>query len=106
MPQFKLHHVGCAVPSIEVGLRPYVQAMEFSRVSKIVEIRAQKVRVCFVETAPGVFVELVHGLADDSPVASFLNRRQYYYHLCYSTRDVRLTIAHLRGEWFSTTVSV
>jgi catechol 2,3-dioxygenase-like lactoylglutathione lyase family enzyme len=100
MSPLKLHHVGCAVPSIEVGLRPYTQALGFSRVSKIVEVTSQKVRVCFIETAPDVFVELVQGLAEDSPVSSFLKRRQYYYHVCYSTPNVRETIEHLEVNGF------
>ena len=100
MPSLKLHHVGCAVPSIEEGLRPYTQAMGFSRVSKIVEIASQKVRVCFIETAPGVFVELVQGLGEDSPVSNFLKRRQYYYHVCYSTSHVGETTQHLEASGF------
>jgi methylmalonyl-CoA epimerase len=100
MSQLRLHHVGCAVPSIEAGLRPYTQAMGFTRVSTIVDIASQKVRVCFVETAPGVFIELVQGLADDSPVSSFLKRRQYFYHVCYSSPDVRATVEHLETNGF------
>lgn len=95
-----LHHIGCAVRSIDEGLRLYTQAMGFSRVSPIVEVATQHVRVCFIETAPGVFVELVQGLSEASPVSGFLKRRQYYYHLCYSTPNVRESVAHLEGKSF------
>lgn len=100
MPSLILHHVGCAVPSIEAGLRPYTQAMGFSRISKIVDIASQNVRVCFIETAPRVFVELVQGLGEDSPVGSFLKRRQYYYHVCYSTPNVGETVRQLEANGF------
>lgn len=100
MPQFALHHVGCAVSSIEDGLRPYSVGLGFSRISRVVEIASQKVRVCFVETAPAVFVELVQGLTDDSPVSSFLKRRQYYYHLCYSTPQVEESVRQLETKGF------
>ena len=97
----KLHHVGCAVPSIEEGLKPYTQALGFSRVSPIIEVTGQQVRVCFIETAPGVFIELVQGLGENSPVSSFLKRRQYFYHVCYSTPNVRATVEHLAANGFN-----
>lgn len=100
MPSLKLHHVGCAVTSIEESLRPYTQAMGFLRVSRIVEVASQNVRVCFIETAPGVFVELVQGLGEDSPVGSFLKRRQHYYHVCYSTPNVEETLRQLETHGF------
>lgn len=100
MHELKLHHIGCAVASIEEGLRPYTQAMGFSRISKTVEITNQQVRVCFIETAPGVFVELVQGLGEDSPVSSFLKRRQYFYHVCYSTRNVPERVKQLEAKGF------
>ena len=97
----KLHHVGCAVPSIEEGLKLYTQALGFSRVSPIIEVTSQQVRVCFIETAPGVFIELVQGLGENSPVSSFLKRRQYFYHVCYSTPNVRATVEHLAANGFN-----
>lgn len=100
MPSLKLHHVGCAVSSLEEALRPYMQAMGFSQISKIVDVASQNVRVCFIETAPGVFVELVQGRGEDSPVSSFLKRRQYYYHTCYSTPNVEETLRQLEKNGF------
>lgn len=96
----KLHHVGCAVASIEKSLQSYTTGMQFSRVSDIVDVASQQVRVCFVETAPGVYVELVEGLSDDAPVSSFLKRRQCYYHVCYSTPDVRQSVEYLEANGF------
>ena len=48
-----------------------------------------------------MFVELVQGVGENSPVSSFLKRRQYYYHLCYSTPNVRGTIEKLATNGFS-----
>jgi len=98
MPPFRLHHIGCAVASIEDGLRTYTETMGFTRVSKIYEIPSLKVRVCFIETGPDVYVELVQALASDSPAMAFLSRRQYYYHACYCTADVRAAVAHLEAK--------
>ena len=95
-----LHHVGCAVASIEEGLKPYRDAMGFSRISDVITVASQSVRVCFVETAPGVFMELVEPTADDSPVTGFLKRRQHFYHVCYSVPDVLATVEELESKGF------
>ncbi len=100
MSDLSLHHVGCAVSSIEGGLKPYRDALGFSRISDVITVASQNVRVCFVETAPGVFMELVEPTADDSPVAGFLKRRQYFYHVCYSTLDVTVTVEQLESKGF------
>ncbi|WP_313920653.1 VOC family protein [Tahibacter sp.] len=100
MISFRLHHLGCAVACIEDSLRMYTGAMGFSRVSAIYELADLKVRVCFVETAPDVFVELVQATAADSPASAFLTRRQYYYHACYVTPDVRAAVAHLEASGY------
>ena len=96
----QLHHVGCAVASIESSLESYTAGLQFTRVSDIVEVSTQRVRVCFIETAPGVYIELVEGMSDDGPVSSFLKRRQYYYHTCFSVPDVRATVTHLEANGF------
>lgn len=100
MDGLKLHHVGCAVNSIEEGIRTYT-ALGFQRFSKIVDVAAQNVRVCFIETAPAVYMELVQGKGEESPVSNFLKRRQYFYHVCYSTRDVEETVKRLESQRFS-----
>ncbi len=96
----QLHHVGCAVASIESSIQSYTTGLQFSRVSDVVEIASQQVRVCFIETAPDVYVELVEGLSDDSPVSNFLKRRQHYYHVCYSTPNVRQSAEYLESNKF------
>lgn len=100
MSELNLHHVGCAVTSIEDGLKPYRDALGFSRISEIITVASQNVRVCFVETAPGVCMELVEPTAEDSPVSGFLKRRQYFYHVCYSTPNVAATVEHLESQSF------
>lgn len=95
-----LHHVGCAVASIEEGLRTYTEHLQFERRSEIVDITSQQVRVCFVETAPGVFVELVEGVSSDSPVSQYLKRKQYYYHVAYSVPDVCESVRDLESKGF------
>lgn len=100
IPTLSLHHIGCAVASIDAALITYRDAMGFRRVSETVTIASQQVRVCFVETAPGVYMELVEPTGEESPVSGFLQRRQHYYHACYSTENVEREVKRLEGGRF------
>lgn len=98
--QMRMHHVGCAVAAIEVSVEYLRGAMGFMRISEIVAIDSQQVRVCFVETAPGTYLELIEGMGNDSPIAGMLKKRQHYYHVCYEVPEVAQAIERLRGEGF------
>jgi len=93
------HHVGVAVESIETALETYVGAFGFRQVAEPVEVQAENVRVCFVEADPGVMIELVEGVSDDSPVADLLQRRGAGpYHICYLVQDLDEAIRKLRAH--------
>ena len=100
MTPLKLHHIGCAVASLEDALKPYTTGLGFVRMSEILEIPRLKIRVCFVEVSPGVFMEFVQGLTSDSPVAGFVSRRQSYYHVCYTAPNVMQAVEHLEANKF------
>ena len=74
----RFHHVGIAVKSIEVALRAY-RAI-FPKISEPVLISSQKVRVCFIETGPDVFIELVEPAGEGSAIDVFLRKGLTYYH--------------------------
>ena len=94
-----MHHVGCAVESIDNALDHY-GVLGFQKVSEIVEIKSQSVHVCFIEVGPKVYIELIQGIGDKSPVSSFLLKRQNYYHVCYCVPEVQSAITTLDYSGF------
>ena len=93
------HHVGVAVRSIDQALRTYVDVFGFRQVEEPVDVTAEGVRVCFVEASPGVMIELVEGIGEDSPVANLLERSgPGPYHLCYRVEDLDDAIKKLRKK--------
>lgn len=94
-----VHHIGVAVKSIERALDYYVGVFGFSKVGEPVEVPEEHVRVCFVRAEPGVMIELVEGLDDQSPVRELLERTGAgTYHICYQVDDLDRAIRELRGH--------
>jgi len=94
-----VHHVGVAVKSIERALEYYVGVFGFEQVSEPVEVEPEHVRVCFVRTDPGVMIELVEGVDDQSPVRELLERTGAgTYHICYQVDDLDHAIRELRSH--------
>ena len=91
-----LHHTGCAVKDIKKSTRFYKEFLRFEKISPIIEISSQKVKVCFVEIAKNVYIEFVESTSELSPLNSILKRGGGYYHLCYTVKDVPLTIKDLK----------
>jgi len=93
------HHIGVAVASIDAALELYVGAFGFRQVAQPVHVAAENVRVCFVEAGPGVLIELVEGLAADSPVAGVLERSGAGpYHIGYVVDDLDAAVRRLRSH--------
>jgi hypothetical protein len=79
LESFRFHHVGCAVRSIDdaiASLAPVVLSA-----SRPVTVSSQKVRVCFLEMNPGVYLELVESTGDESAIAVMLKRGISFYHV-------------------------
>lgn len=95
----RLHHIGVAVKSIERALSTYVGVFGFRQVTESLEVRSERVRVCFVAAPSGILIELVEGVDEDSPVAEVLRRPGAGpYHLCYSVDDLDGAIRKLRDQ--------
>lgn len=90
----KIDHVGIAVRSIEEARRFY-EALGLA-VAEIEEVPAEGVRVAMIPCG-GTRIELLEPTRDDSPVATFLERRgEGIHHLCLGSDDVRADDAALR----------
>lgn len=93
------HHVGVAVKSIERALEYYVGVFGFEQVSEPLAVAPEHVKVCFVRAKPGVMIELVEGLDDQSPVRELLERTGAgTYHICYQVEDLDRAIQELRAR--------
>ncbi len=101
------HHVGVAVKSIPAALEYYTSLFGLRQVSEPLEVPGEHVRVCFLEAphsfpseaaAPGVLIELVEGIGEESPVAEIVARTGAGpYHLCYRVADLDAAIRRLRA---------
>jgi methylmalonyl-CoA/ethylmalonyl-CoA epimerase len=93
----KLDHIGIAVQSIEAALRTYEVQLGL-RVSEIVEIHEQKVRVAVLPSGESC-VELLEPTAADSPIQRFLEKRgEGIHHLCFQVEDIERKIKELRAS--------
>jgi len=95
----RFHHVGVAVRSIERALRYYVDVFGFEQVSDPIEVAPEHVKVCFLKAGPGVMIELVEGVDDESPVKELLKRPGAgTYHICYQVDDLDRALRELRDN--------
>jgi len=99
LPDLRFHHVGVAVRSIEKSLDFYLRVLGLKQLGPPVDVPPQHVRVCFLEAAPGVQIELVEGLDEHSPVEQVLSRiGGGTYHICYEVRDLEAAVQRLKKE--------
>ena len=81
--KLQLHHIGCLVNSIQESAAVYRKMFGEQSISAITHVVSQGVNVCFVETAPGVFLELIESVHEESAVARLLKKSVRYYHVAY-----------------------
>jgi len=92
----QIDHIGIAVRSLEEASRFYSDVMGLNcGVSE--EIPDQKVRVVFFQLGE-VRIELLEPIADDSPIARFLEKRgPGLHHIAYCVEDLPATLAALKS---------
>ena len=83
-----LHHVGCLVENIPAALAAYPEACFAAGASEPVLVRSQKVRVCFLPSGNGTFIEFVEPEKDNVSLIRMLRRGVTYYHAGYFCRDL------------------
>jgi methylmalonyl-CoA/ethylmalonyl-CoA epimerase len=103
----RLHHVGCAVRSIERALGYYTRVLGFRQVTQPIEVPSQRVKVCFLEASNAgagggaLYLELVEGVGSASPVEGLLEHTGGGpYHLCFEVDDLDAGIKWLRSQGF------
>lgn len=81
----KLHHVGVAVRDLDAAIARHERmGLKLAHREKVA---AQKVEVAFVGERP--WIELVMGLAPDSPVSKFIDKRgEGQHHIAYAVPSI------------------
>ena len=99
MPIGRLNHVGVATPSIERSAALYRDLLGATRIHDPIELPAQGVRVCFVDT-PNSQIELVEPLGENSPIHGFLakNPAGGQHHICFEVPDIHQAAADMEAK--------
>jgi hypothetical protein len=92
------HHVGCVVPTLSAGLSVYADGLGLVRRTAAIAVASQQVCVCFLELAPGFFLELISPTSAASQLTRYL--RTGFYHLCFLVENLDAAAAHLSGRRF------
>ena len=95
----RLNHVGVATPSIEKSVALYRDLLGATRIHDPIELPAQGVRVCFVDT-PNSQIELVEPLGENSPIHGFLakNPAGGQHHICFEVPDIHQAAADMEAK--------
>ena len=96
--KLQLHHIGCLVNSIKESAAVYRKIFGEHKISDITHVATQGVNVCFVETSPGVFLELIESVHEESAVARLIKQNMRYYHAAYVTDNYDDDIQLLAAE--------
>jgi methylmalonyl-CoA/ethylmalonyl-CoA epimerase len=93
--EFRFHHLGIAVPSIDTALPIYRNLFGYELDSGPFSDPIQRVTVCFLKRpADPVVLELIAPDKDDSPIRLVLRRGGGAYHTCYEVRDLARAMEH------------
>jgi methylmalonyl-CoA epimerase len=89
------HHVGLLVDDIESSAKNYAEIFGQEKVSSLIEVSTQKVKVCFVKIGENGYLELVQAIDEDSAVYKLQKKKITYYHVGYMTEDIEASVAKL-----------
>jgi methylmalonyl-CoA/ethylmalonyl-CoA epimerase len=98
---FKLLHVGVAVPSLEPTTEMLSTLFGYEVVSGPFDDPIQKVTVNFLATSGKdvAEIELIAPLTEDSPIRSMLAKGGGgAYHLCFETDDIDGALLHMQNN--------
>jgi methylmalonyl-CoA/ethylmalonyl-CoA epimerase len=96
----QLHHIGCLTENIEDSLENYVAILGFKKASEIITVASQQVKVCFVETAPGIFIELIEPQGENAALRKIIKSKNPYYHTGFMVEGISVIIEQLLEEGF------
>ena len=98
---FRLLHVGVAVPSLDPATESLSALFGYRVVSGPFDDPIQKVKVNFLAKSGHdvAEIELIAPISEDSPVQSMLSKGAGgAYHLCFETSDIEAALSHAKGN--------
>ncbi|MDC1143010.1 methylmalonyl-CoA epimerase [Planctomycetota bacterium] len=97
----RLDHIGIAVKSIEDARKFYEQGLGLGSEPEIEEVAGEKVRVLKLIVPPGIHIELIEPMNDDSAIAKYLAKRgEGQHHICFSVDDIEAASANLLAKGY------
>jgi methylmalonyl-CoA/ethylmalonyl-CoA epimerase len=94
--QLRLHHVGIVVDDIEEKRRYYEEALGYTARTGVIHDPVQTAYVQFLQLGNGeTFIELVAPDGPESKLARASKKGLPLNHLCYATKAMEATLAHL-----------
>ncbi len=106
MENLILHHIGCAVDSIDESLKVYCDVLGFKNVSEVYRLDEIGINACFVELSNGIFFELIEPTNENSVVIKLRKKRISYYHLGYKVKNIDDTVRELLEKDFKEVTSL
>lgn len=99
LDNFKFHHIGYAVNSIDVTAELYLKnGWELSE--KLIDT-IQNTEIAFLSKKDQPLIELVAPIDDKSPVVNTLSKNGVSaYHICYQVEDINQAIMQMKKERF------
>lgn len=89
----RLHHIGIACADIDQMKRYMEQLYDVVKISDKIYDNLQETELCMITLNDGTQVELVNG----KPVEKLVKKRQFLYHICYSTNDIEKKIEEMES---------
>lgn len=97
--EFKVHHIGYAVPTISSAMVEFA-ALGWESVGGVTDDVERKVSIQFMRLG-GVVIELVAPLTDDSPIRRILQKGSGTpYHICYEVDSLDAAEPELKAKKF------
>jgi len=88
MQNYRLHHIGYLVSSIENTISEF-RILGYDQSSSVVNDDTQRTKICFLTKNEEPLVELVEPYEDNKTMNKMLNKRGTSpYHLCYEVDDI------------------
>jgi methylmalonyl-CoA epimerase len=97
----RLDHIGIAVISITASRKFYETGLKLHAFPHIEIVAGERVRVLKLDVEPGLHLELLEAMDEESAIAKFIAKRgEGMHHVCYSVPDVRLATSELLQHGF------